>query len=173
MDVSLYKTFTTSRSLTYNYYFSGPPSLPSSTSRKPYLLFLHGFPSTSKLSWQHHVPYFQSLGYGIIAPDTLGYGKTSVPTDPMAYRGSLMAKDLIELLNREGVEKVVGIGHDWGSLILARMANYFPERFEAYAFLAVGYLLPAGLGPDGSYVPYEKTLEIVSSISSLSFSKVC
>jgi soluble epoxide hydrolase / lipid-phosphate phosphatase len=165
MDASLYKTFTTSRSLTYNYYFSGPP--PSSI--KPYLLFLHGFPSTLKASWRHHIPYFQSLGYGVIAPDMLGYGKTSIPTDPTAYRGSLMAKDLIELLDQEGVEKVVGIGHDWGSLVLARMANYFPERFEAYVFLSVGYRVPPGLGPDGSYVSYEKTLDIVGSIINHSF----
>jgi soluble epoxide hydrolase / lipid-phosphate phosphatase len=108
MDPALYKTFTTSRSITYNYYFSPPPQ----SSTKPYLLFLHGFPSTSN-DWRRQIPFFKSLGYGLIAPDMLGYGGTSIPTDPMEYRGSLMAKDLIELLDKEGVEKAVSIGHDW------------------------------------------------------------
>ena len=110
MDPALYKTFTTSRSITYNYYFS-PPS-PSESSAKPYLLFLHGFPSSSN-DWRRQISFFKSRGYGLIVPDMLGYGGTSIPSDPMEYRGSLMAKDMIELLDKEGVQKVVSIGHDW------------------------------------------------------------
>lgn len=44
----------------------------------------------------------------------------------------------------EKLENVVVISHDWGSGVSSRLANYFPQRFRAYAFLALGYLPPDG-----------------------------
>lgn len=106
MDASKYKTLAVSRELTYSYYFA------PAQSSKPTLLFIHGFPSTS---WDCHkqVAHFESLGYGIVVPDTLGYGGTSKPRDPELYRSSLVVKDLLEILDKEGVKEVVAIGHDW------------------------------------------------------------
>ncbi|KAK0459856.1 Alpha/Beta hydrolase protein [Desarmillaria tabescens] len=127
MDSSLYKDFTTSRGFVYHYFL--------------YLLFLHGFPSTS-FDWRHQVPFFANEGYGLIVPDMLGYGGTSKPTDPADYRASLITKDIVELIDGENAERVVAIGHDWGSKVSSRLANYYPDRFIAYGFLAVGYVLP-------------------------------
>lgn len=59
------------------------------------------------------VPYFEERGYGIIAPDMLGYGGTDKPTEPAAYKGTLMAKDMVDILDAENVEKAIAIGHDW------------------------------------------------------------
>ncbi|KAK5048176.1 hypothetical protein LTR84_005846 [Exophiala bonariae] len=53
-----------------------------------------------------------------------------------------MANDIIEILCAEGVEKVVGVAHDWGSFLLSRLANYHPEYFSAYAFIDHGYAAP-------------------------------
>ena len=44
-----------------------------------------------------------------------------------------------------------------GSKIASRLANYFPERFFAYAFLAVGYTTP-----DYFAIPFEEKLRLVS-----------
>ena len=43
----------------------------------------------------------------------LGYGGTSKPTDPVAYKPSLIVRDLIDILDAEKVDKAVFIGHDW------------------------------------------------------------
>ncbi|TFK50253.1 alpha/beta-hydrolase [Heliocybe sulcata] len=135
MDSSLYKDFKTSRGVTYHY-FSSPPH-----GGKPILLFLHGFPSTS-YDWRHQLAYFHDRGYGLVVPDMLGYGGTDKPENVADYRSSLICRDIVDLLDYEGLEKVVVIGHDWGSKITSRLANYYPERFTAYAFLALGYLPP-------------------------------
>ncbi|KAL4245655.1 AB hydrolase superfamily protein [Abortiporus biennis] len=134
MDPSLYRTLKTSRGYTYSYFVST-----SKSTAKPTLLFLHGFPSTS-YDWHYQAQYFASRGHGVIIPDMLGYGGSDKPTDPLSYRSSLVTRDLIEILDKEGIKKVVGIGHDLGCLFLSRLASYFPERISAYAFFAGAYI---------------------------------
>lgn len=106
MDSSHYKDLITSRGLTYHYYFSPPK--PS----KPTLVLLHGFPSLSH-DWDKVVAHFQPLGYGLIVPDLLGYGGTSKPADPKAYKHSLMSKDIVDIVDHEGIDKAIAVGHDW------------------------------------------------------------
>ena len=106
MNNSLYKDIKVERGLTYRYYFS------PATDGKPVLLFLHGFPSTSH-DWVRQVKHFQPKGYGIIAPDMLGFGGTSRPLDVKAFRLKLRVKDLIDILDKENIDKVIGVGHDW------------------------------------------------------------
>ncbi|KAF4573057.1 hypothetical protein EYR36_007567 [Pleurotus pulmonarius] len=135
MDPSLYKDFKTSRGFNYHYLAVAPKQ------DLPYLLFVHGFPSTS-YDWRHQVAYFQDLGYGLIVPDMLGYGGTSIPVDAESYRRSLVCKDLVELLDAEGAKQCIAIGHDWGSSVTARLADLYEDRFIAFAFFAVGYAPP-------------------------------
>jgi len=137
--MGLYKDCTTSRGLNYHYYFH-----PATRESKITLLLLHGFPSTS-YDWRHQTTFFEGLGFGLIVPDQLGYGGTSKPTDPAEYTLSLIAKDLIDLLDveLEKEDRIVVIGHDWGSKVTSRLANFFPERFAAFAFLAVPYVPPS------------------------------
>ncbi|KAF9266690.1 alpha/beta-hydrolase [Marasmius fiardii PR-910] len=132
MDPVNYKNTTVSRGITYSYYFSPP------TTNKRFLVFLHGWPGHS-YDWRFQVEYFKEAGYGIIAPDMLGYGGTDKPTDPEVYKSSLISHDIVDILDAESVaNNVVVVGHDWGSKIAARLANYFPDRFSAFGFLAVG-----------------------------------
>ncbi|KAI0037020.1 Alpha/Beta hydrolase protein [Vararia minispora EC-137] len=137
MDPSKYKQTTTSRGLLYNYYFT-----PSSDSSKPTILLLHGFPSTAS-DWAGLVPQLEAVGYGLIVPDMLGYGGTAKPVDATAYVGSKIARDCVDVLDAEGVSKAVVIGHDWGANATSKLASFFPERFEAFGFIAVGYSPPS------------------------------
>ncbi|KAL2061843.1 hypothetical protein VTL71DRAFT_7221 [Oculimacula yallundae] len=131
-----HSTFKTSRSFTYSYIHIKP------SANKPCILFLHGFPSSS-YDWRHQIPYFREKGYGIIAPDLLGYGATSKPLDVTSYTGKGMVNDVYELLKSENiVEGVFGVAHDWGSFILSRLANYYPQLFNKLAFVDVGYVSP-------------------------------
>ncbi|KAI0047474.1 alpha/beta-hydrolase [Auriscalpium vulgare] len=135
MDASSYKKLNTTRGYTYNYY-----SVPAADS-KPTLLFLHGFPSSST-DWRRIIEYFQPKGYGIIAPDNLGYAGTDKPADPKAYLGSALAKDLVEILDAENIPKVIVVGHDWGTRPESRLVNYFPDRVLGLAFITSGYIRP-------------------------------
>ncbi|KAI9669695.1 MAG: hypothetical protein M1831_007391 [Alyxoria varia] len=115
--------------------------IPPQTKDKPYFFFLHGFPCTS-YDWRNQIDYFSSKGYGIIAPDMLGCGSTEQPEDYKEYRLKKMEEEAVGILDAEGAEKVIGVGHDWGCPTLSRIANYHPERLIAYVFLAASYISP-------------------------------
>ncbi|KAH7153254.1 Alpha/Beta hydrolase protein [Dactylonectria macrodidyma] len=105
--------------------------------RKPTLVFLHGFPSTVS-DWVHQIHHFSSIGHGIVAPDLLGYGDSSKPTDVSSYRLKPMADEVTELLDSLGLAQAIGVGHDFGATLLSRLAAYYPSRWTALVFLAVG-----------------------------------
>ncbi|KAE9367564.1 putative epoxide hydrolase [Stipitochalara longipes BDJ] len=121
--------------VTYSYIF-----VPAKA-QSPTVLFIHGFPSSS-YDWRHQVTYFSSLGYGVLAPDLLGYGETDKPTSLSDYRGKKMAAEINELLEYVKLDTVHGVAHDWGSYLLSRLANYYPERLLSCSFLASPYSAP-------------------------------
>ncbi|TGO59590.1 hypothetical protein BCON_0043g00490 [Botryotinia convoluta] len=130
------KTVTLPSGTTYAYVY-----IPKTDSLRSTILFLHGFPSTS-YGWLHQIPYFASKGYGIIAPDLLGYGGTDKPDALEPYIFKAMAADIAELLNHENIEKVYAVGHDFGSLFSSQVINYHPTRFLSSTFLTVPYAPP-------------------------------
>ncbi|KAF7311282.1 Esterase/Lipase [Mycena kentingensis (nom. inval.)] len=130
------KQIITQRGLTYGYHFT------AAAEGKPTLLLLHGFPTPAYV-WAKTIAFFEPLGFGIVAPDLLGYGGTDKPTDPKVYIGTGLAQDVVDILDAEKVESVIAVGHDWGSRIVSRMANYHPERLVACAFYGIGYSPPA------------------------------
>ncbi|EEB99124.1 hypothetical protein MPER_01253, partial [Moniliophthora perniciosa FA553] len=92
--------------------------------------------------WRHQVRFFQDLGYGIIASDSLGYGGSSVVTDPQQLKLSLIAKDIVEILQHENIHSAIFIGQGGGSPIISRIAQLYPEKVIAAAFFAIPYAAP-------------------------------
>lgn len=131
------KETVTSRGIKYSYRYA------AAQAGKPTLLLLHGFPSTSH-DWRHQITFFVAKGFGIVAPDMLGYGGTDKPTDPLDYRGYLMSRDLVDILDAEKAERVIAIGHDWGTMPTTYLETLHQERFIAFAHLAVGFNLGRG-----------------------------
>ncbi|KAE9363041.1 alpha/beta-hydrolase [Stipitochalara longipes BDJ] len=136
MDLYSYSHFSTSRGLTYSYIHLLPVEVD-----RGYILFLHGFPSSS-YDWRYQIAYFKKRGYGIIVPDLLGYGGTSKPLETSLYNGKGMSEDIKELLSYLEVDKVIGVAHDWGSFLLSRLVNYYPSLFSKLVFVDVGYNAP-------------------------------
>ena len=136
MDEFQKKTFETSRGLIYTYWMK-----PSNT-RKPALLLQHGFPDDHDL-WTPILPYIKDLGYPIIIPDLLGYGETSKPSDAKAYRLKDMAKDLMEILDKEDQKFCISVGHDWGSMLAQRVTLFNRDRVVGMIILNVSYNRPA------------------------------
>ena len=93
----------TSRGFTYNYMHVRASSPNSQT-----ILFLHGFPS-SVFHWRHQIKYFSQRGYGVIAPELLGYGKSSKPLDEQAYTGKGMSDDVKEILTTRRSGRSLGL----------------------------------------------------------------
>jgi soluble epoxide hydrolase / lipid-phosphate phosphatase len=104
----------------------------------PALVFVHGWPGLA-ITWRHQIDYFCSRGYRVIAPDTRGYGSSTIHKEPSAYRQELVVMDMIGLLDHLGLEKAIWVGHDWGSATVWNIAAHFPERCTAAITLDVPF----------------------------------
>ncbi|KAF8444804.1 Alpha/Beta hydrolase protein [Boletus edulis BED1] len=141
MDKVQSKFKTTRRDFKYHYLFS--PALP----RKPTLLFIHGFPSTS-YDWYRQINYFQPEGYGLVVPDLLGFGQTEPKSNnPADFLHTAIGQDLLDILDEEGVKNVIAIGHDWGSAIASILSVKHSDRFLGFVFTAVTYYPPSVFPP--------------------------
>jgi pimeloyl-ACP methyl ester carboxylesterase len=130
------RSLTTHDGQTYTYDFS-----PSCDTSKPTVLLLHGYPS-SRHHWKAQFTALAGEGFGVLAPDLLGYGDSSKPTSLEAYNLKDISGHLTEILDAEGLDDVVGVGHDWGATVLSRAVAWYPERFNKIVFVAVAYLAP-------------------------------
>ncbi|PSR78980.1 Alpha/Beta hydrolase protein [Coniella lustricola] len=139
MDSLTKKTLLTKRGFTYTYYVS-----PAADPSKPTLLLQHGFPD-SAAQWADLITcHLQPAGYGAIAPDMLGYAGTSKPTDPAAYKYSGLTADLLEMLDAEGLDRVISLGHDWGAVSARKLYNLHPERVGGLISILIGYTPETG-----------------------------
>ena len=74
------------------------------------LIFLHGFPETAYLAWHNQLDYFSQLGYLVVAPDQRGYNDSAKFDGIMDYHLSLLAEDVIGLIDHfEREQASVGI----------------------------------------------------------------
>ena len=132
------KTLEVSRGFTYTYYTS-----PAKAS-KPTVMLFHGWPDSARL-WAGFINnYLIPNGFGVVAPDCLGYGGTSKPTDPKHYLFNLMAADAIEILDEEKLDAVISLGHDWGSTMCQRLYHFYPSRVSGLVMVNVPYSPPMG-----------------------------
>lgn len=104
---------------------------------KPVLL-LHGFPDTHAV-WRLQIDALVAAGYKVIAPDLRGYGKTEAPGSEDAYAMDALRADVVGLLDSLGIERVLLVGHDWGSVVGWNVCMHAPERVQRFVALSVGH----------------------------------
>ncbi|MFE9748558.1 alpha/beta fold hydrolase [Saccharothrix saharensis] len=101
------------------------------------VVLVHGHPFNRSM-WRPQVERLRSR-YRVIAPDLRGFGETPVAPDPMPW--TAFADDLIGLLDRLGLERVVLCGLSMGGQIVMELHRAHPSRVRA--------LLLADTFPDG------------------------
>lgn len=121
MDLLEKKEFDVSRGFTYTYYVNGAKR------NLPTLLMIHGFPDSPEEFSDVVRDYLLPHGYGVIAIDCLGYGGTSKPPEREAYNYQLLAQDMKDIIDHEGVDKVISTGHDWVSHAPRDSSSLFPS----------------------------------------------
>ena len=109
----------------------------------PLVLLVHGFPE-SWYSWRHQLPALAAAGYRAVAIDVRGYGRSSRPADPAAYRMLDLVEDNVAVVRALGARTAVIVGHDWGSPIASTSALVRPDVFTAVGLLSVPYKPPGG-----------------------------
>lgn len=104
----------------------------------PAVLLLHGFPE-SAYSWRHQIAPLADAGWRVIAPDQRGYARSSQPAGVDAYRADRLCDDAMALLDHDGAETAVVIGHDWGAIVTWHIAQRHPERCRGIIAASVPY----------------------------------
>jgi len=110
----------------------------------PLVVLLHGFPDVG-YTWRHQISALTEAGFRVIAPDMRGYGWSDTPKSVEAYNIMELVGDVIGLLDHEGAEDAIVIGHDWGAIIAPQVALFRPDRVRALALLSVPYQVRTGV----------------------------
>ena len=109
-------------------------------------------------SWEQTIAFLAKAGYRVIAPDQIGFCKS---TKPAAYQFSIqeLATNTNALLNSLGIPRATLIGHSFGGMMSVRYALMFPDAVEQLVLVN-----PIGLEDwQAEGVPYldmNKSLEI-------------
>jgi pimeloyl-ACP methyl ester carboxylesterase len=111
-------------------YLDVKPSKPNGKS----VVLLHG-KNFSAAYWQTTVELLTAQGYRVIAPDQVGFGKS---TKPASYQFSFqaLAENTRALLASLGIEKSHVVGHSMGGMLAIRYALTYPTRVERLALVA-------------------------------------
>jgi pimeloyl-ACP methyl ester carboxylesterase len=95
----------------------------------PAVLLLHGQPG-SAADWHAVVPLLPD--YRVIVPDRPGYGSTG--GDATGFRAN--AEAMIALLDREGIDVAVVVGHSWAGGVAIAMAEEHASRVGSMVLVA-------------------------------------
>ena len=106
----------------------------------PPVLFMHGYTSTIAL-WQDQVPVF-SPHYRLICMDLRGHGE-SEGTGMDGYHLAALAGDALAVLDREGVERSVIVGHSMGGMVAQELLARHGHRVGAAVFSSTTCKAPA------------------------------
>jgi pimeloyl-ACP methyl ester carboxylesterase len=108
----------------------------------PTVVMLHGA-GFDHSSWALHSRWFAHHGYGVLAPDLPGHGRSSgSPLSTIAE----MADWTVALLDTAGAAKARLVGHSMGSLIALETAARHPEKVSALSL--IGTAASMAVGPD-------------------------
>ncbi|MBN9268018.1 MAG: alpha/beta hydrolase [Hyphomicrobium sp.] len=107
----------------------------------PAVILLHGWPYDIH-SFVDVAPLLASAGYRVIVPYLRGYGTTRLLSSATFRNGqpSVIAVDIIALMDALKIEKAIVAGYDWGARTANIMAALWPERCKGMVSVS-GYLI--------------------------------
>ncbi|MBO1414731.1 alpha/beta fold hydrolase [Streptomyces sp. FH025] len=103
------------------------------------VLLVHGWGCDSH-DWSWQVGPLVDAGFRVIAPDSRGHGRSSVPCE--GFDPTDFAADLAELIGLLQVGRVVAVGHSQGGVIVSTLAVERPELVAAAVVVDSPYGLP-------------------------------
>lgn len=94
------------------------------------VVLLHG-KSFSGDYWSHTIATLTGQGYRVIAPDQIGFGKSSKPD--IRYHFDILARNTRMLLDSLGVTQAAIVGHSFGGMLAVYFARDYPETTQVLA----------------------------------------
>jgi len=107
----------------------------------PVVILLHGWPYDI-YSFVDVAPMLAAAGYRVIVPYLRGYGTTRFLSDKTMRNGqqSVVAVDIIALMDALKIQTAVIAGFDWGARTACIMAVLWPQRCKGIVSVS-GYLI--------------------------------
>lgn len=126
---------------------------------KGLVLCLHGEPSWSYL-YRKMIPVFADAGYQVIAPDLIGFGKSSKLTETSDYTFQKHVDWMKEFIKKLDLKEINLFCQDWGGLIGLRILAEEPDRFSRAVAGNTG--LPTGeRGASEAFMKWQKFSQTV------------
>ena len=123
----------------------------------PAVILLHGWPYDIH-SYFEVAPLLAESGYRAIVPYLRGFGTTRFLSNETIRNGqqSVLALDIIALMDALGIEKAILGGYDWGARTADVIAVLWPERCKALVSVS-GYLIGS---PEANKMPLPPMAEL-------------
>lgn len=104
------------------------------------VVLVHGFPDDVR-TWDALLACEPFARARTIVPYVRGFGATRFRDDaaPREAHASVLARDILDLLDALGIARCTLVGHDWGARAAYGAAVLAPERIAALVAIAVGY----------------------------------
>jgi pimeloyl-ACP methyl ester carboxylesterase len=112
------------------------------------VVLLHGKNFASDY-WGRTIRALGEMGYRVVAPDQIGFGKSSKP-EHFQFSFHALAAQTAALLDRLQLPRVALLGHSMGGMLAVRFALLYPERVERLVLVN-----PIGLEDWSRAVPYQ------------------
>src|SRR5438067_88016 len=107
----------------------------------PVVMLLHGWPYDIH-SFVEVAPILEAKGYRVVVPYLRGYGTTRFLSSETFRNGqqSVVAVDIIALMDALRIERAILAGFDWGARTTDIIAAIFPQRCKGLVSVS-GYLI--------------------------------
>ncbi len=122
--------------------------LPPSQPERGVVTLLHG-KNFNAAYWEQTANYLQEMGYGVLMPDQVGFGKSSKPTD-YQYSFPALAHNTKSLMEHLNIKSTHILGHSMGGMLASRFALLYPESTQRLTLVN-----PIGLENYLHYVEYK------------------
>lgn len=116
------------------------------------VLLLHGKNFTSAY-WEATIAALTESGYRVIAPDQIGFGKSTKP-EHLQYTFQALATWTHQLMTHLGIEHYSVAGHSMGGMLATRYALMYPQQVRCLVLIN-----PIGLEDWRAIVPYRSVDE--------------
>lgn len=90
--------------------------------------------------------YFTHKGFGELAIDLRGNGKSLKPKREKDYNLELFIEDLINVVNKLSIEKFHLLGHSMGTVVAQAFAHKYPKKVTSLILIGSFFSLPQALG---------------------------
>lgn len=111
------------------------------------LVLVHGF-GGSKEDFTDYLPRLGALGWHAVAPDNRGHGDSEHCKDEADYSLSIIASDVVALMDELGWASATVLGHSMGGMVVQLFALAHPERLDALILMDTSHKIPDHVDPD-------------------------